>query len=234
MLLRTALLAVGTLLLPPCTLWAQERTLPEQQQELWASFGLKGQLPAVFADMIGEEARKRIRLGAELGYRSTDAFFAGRQIYLDLDMRYKVSKLVDIGIEQRFAYLPDSKNRQRTGLKVMVSETFDRLTVGYRFSYQHNYREWGEVREVFRNRFEAAYDIPKFQLDPEFSAEFFTWAGNQGWLYFGTRYQLGTTWSPTKGHDLGIALVHDRERGVAWPVYRWIYSLSYSIDLRKA
>ena len=105
------------------------RTLPDQQQQLWASFGLKGQLPSVFDDMIGEKARKRIRLGAEVGYRSTDAFFAGRQVYLDLEMRYKVSKLVDIGIEQRFAYLPDSKNRQRTGLKVMVSETFDRLTM---------------------------------------------------------------------------------------------------------
>jgi hypothetical protein len=234
MLLRTALLALGALLLAPCTLRAQERTLPEQQQELWASFGLKGQLPAVFADMIGEEARKRIRLGSELGYRSTDAFFAGRQVYLDLDMRYKVSKVVDIGISQRFAYVPDNKNRQRTDLKVMVSETYDRTTLGYRFSYQHNYREWGGVRDVFRNRFEVEYDIPKFKLDPEFTVEFFTWAGNQGWLYFGTRYQLGTTWSPTKGHDLGIALVHDRERGIPWPVYRWIYSLSYAIDLRKA
>jgi len=90
------------------------------------------------------------------------------------------------------------------------------------------------VREVFRNRFEAAYNIPKFKLDPEFSMEFFTWAGHQGWTYFGTRYQLGTSWSPRKGHDLGMALVHDRERSVPWPVYRWIYSLSYSIDLRKA
>ena len=48
MLLRTALLALGALLLAPCTLQAQERALPEQQQELWASFGLEGTTPAVF------------------------------------------------------------------------------------------------------------------------------------------------------------------------------------------
>ena len=62
MLQRTVLVLLIATLLCPTTLWGQERTLPEQQQELWASFALKGQLPSVFSDMIGEEARKRIRL----------------------------------------------------------------------------------------------------------------------------------------------------------------------------
>ena len=59
------------------------------------------------------------------------------------------------------------------------------------------------MREVLRNRFDVGYDIPKFKLDPAFSVEFFTWAGYEGLIYFGTRYKLGTEWSPEEGSQRG-------------------------------
>jgi hypothetical protein len=89
------------------------------------------------------------------------------------------------------------------------------------------------VREVFRNRFHVGYNIPKWKLDPAFSMELFTWAGHRGLTYFGTRYKFGTEYKLAKGHELGFAVVHDRERAVAAPKYRTILSVSYGINLNK-
>ncbi len=212
---------------------AQERTRPEITQELWASFGLQGRA-TVLQGILGKDIAKRIRTNAELGYRSTDAFFAGRQVYLDLGAGYKLSDHVTVGGEFRYAYRTDAADRQRLCALFEYSTTADRLELGYRFDYQHNFRPFGEVREVLRNKFIAGYNIPKFKLDPKFSVEFFQWAGHQGLIYFGTRYKLGTEWSPRKGHSLGFGVVHDRERMVYAPIYRVIAVIDYTINLRKS
>ena len=211
---------------------AQERLKPDVGTGVWTSMGIKADAPGFLKDLLGKDAFKNIRTGAEIGYRTGDELADGGQLFVDLSARYKLSKLLAVGLEQRAAFRANSPNRYRTGVKVMLAHDIDRLELGYRFTYQHNYREWGEVRELLRNRFEVGYDIPKFQFDPEFSVELFTWAGYRGWDQIGTRYQLGTSWSPMKDHDIGVAVVHDREVGVAYPDHRWILSLSYSIDLR--
>ena len=211
---------------------AQERLLPDRGTGLWTSAGIKADAPGFLKEWLGNDAYKNLRTGAEVGYRTGDELADGGQLFVDLSARYKVNKLLSVGLEQRAAFRQDRPNRHRTGVKMMLSHDIDRLKLGYRFTYQHNYREWGEVRELLRNRFEAGYDIPKFQFDPELSMELFTWAGYRGWDHIGTRYQLGTSWSPVKDHDIGVALVHDRERGVAYPNHRWILSLSYTVDLR--
>ncbi len=231
LVLRAALFALVAVAALFCA--GQERLRPEQRQELWTSVGVKGKAPKLFKDLLGKDTYDRIRLSGELGYRSADAFFAGRQVYLDLGGQYELAKWIDVGVEHRYAVRPGNTARQRTGIMANVSHEIDRFELRYRFNYQHNYREWGDVREVFRNRFQVGYNIPKWKLDPAFSMEFFTWAGYRGWTYFGTRYKLGTEWKLSKGQELGFALVHDRERAVATPTYRTIFSVSYGINLNK-
>jgi len=221
------------LLLLPLAALAQEPPRPEQRQELWTSLGVKGRVPAFLHPIIGDDIIRNLRLSGELGYRSADAFFAGRQVYTDLGAKYKLSDLVSVGLEHRIAFRPDGSTRNRSGLQVDLSHAIDRLELGYRLNYQHNYLEWGDQREVFRNRFEVGYDLPKWKLDPVFSVEFFTWAGYRGLSYFGTRYKLGTEWSPGKGQTLQVAITYDRERDVAWPTYRTILSLGYVVNLNK-
>lgn len=213
-------------------LHAQERTRAAVTPELWGSFGLQGRA-SILKGILSKDIAKRIRTNTELGYRSTDAFFAGKQVYLDLGVGYKVSDHVTVGGEFRYAYRTDAADRQRVCALFEYATTIDRLELGWRFDYQHNFRPFGDVREVFRNKFSAGYNIPKFKFDPKFSVEFFQWAGNQGLIYFGTRYKLGTEWSPKKGHTLGFGVVHDRERMIYDPIYRVIAAVDYTINLRK-
>lgn len=231
-MVRYARLFALCLLALPAAAWAQERLRPETKQELWASFGVKGR-PSFLEGILGKEFTKRLRTSAELGYRSADSFFAGRQFYLDLGSEYKVSDKVSVGTEFRYAYRSADRDRQRLGGMFQYKTELDRFEVGYRFTYQHNFRDRGEVREVLRNKLIAAYNIPKWKLDPQFTAEFFTWAGLQGLAYFGTRYKLGTEFELNKAHSLAVGIVHDRERMVFAPQYRFILALDYSINMRK-
>lgn len=213
-----------------CT--AQERAHPELKQELWTAIAVQGR-PAFIDSLLGVKAAKRIRPSAEVGYRSADSFFAGRQLYLDLGIGYKVTDKITMAAEFRHAYRTSGSDRQRLGGMAQYKTQVGRLELAYRFTYQHNFREWGEVREVLRNKFTVGYDLPKWKLDPQLSTEFFTWAAPQGLSYFGTRYKLGTEWNINKMHSLGIGLVHDRERMVFAPDHRFILSIDYGINLRK-
>lgn len=212
---------------------AQDVLRPAVRQETWGSIGVRGRLPGFFKDMMGKDTYKRFRLGGELGYRSADVFFAGRQFYVEGTMHYKISDLLSVGAEHRFSDRSNDRSRQRSVVQVMVDKEWDRFSAGYRFMYQHTYVEFGGQREVFRNKIDMKYNIPKWKLDPEFSMEFWTWAGNKGLSYFGTRYKLGTEYTIAKGHDVGFGILHDRERDKAWPTHRWIWSVSYTLNLRR-
>lgn len=220
------------LLLLPAAAWAQERLRPDIKQELWASVGLQGR-PSFLEGMLGKSFTKKLRTYSELGYRSADSFFAGKQTYLDLGIGYKINDHVTVGIEGRYAYRSDAEDRQRLCGLFQYKTTWDRVDLGYRFDYQHNFRVFGDVREVLRNKFSTGYNIPKWKFDPQFSVEFFTWAGHKGMTYFGTRYKFGTEWSPKKGHTFGIGIMHDRERMVYAPTYRFMAAVDYTLNLRK-
>ncbi|MBL7951152.1 MAG: DUF2490 domain-containing protein [Flavobacteriales bacterium] len=228
-LLRTFALL---LLLVPMVSRAQERARPAIRQELWASFGMQGR-PSFLEGMLGKSFTKKLRTYSELGYRSADSFFAGRQFYLDLGIGYKVNDHITVGTEGRYAYRSDDVDRQRLCALFKYETKVDRFDLGYRFDYQHNFRAYGDVREVVRNKFISGYNIPKWKLDPQFSVEFFTWVGNKGMAYFGTRYKLGTEFDVKKGHTIGVGVLHDRERMVYEPTYRFMFSVDYSINLRK-
>ncbi len=231
--LRTHVILCIAIALSAMDAIAQERARPTFSDHLWTSVSIVGRPPKFFNDIIGKETRKRLRLNGEVGYRSADAFFAGRQVYFDGGIRYKVSELLSIGVEQRYAYRPGREDRTRTLFQIYLGKKIGRFEFDYRFRYQHNYREFGSQRELFRHRFMAEYNIPKWKLDPFFSTEFFTWANPEGLSYIGTRYQVGTSLKMGKAHSIGLALVHDRERDVAWPEHRWIYSIDYRLNIRQ-
>lgn len=212
---------------------AQDALRPDTRQEVWASAAVQGRLPVFLKDVLGG-AYKDLRVRSELGYRSTDAFFAGRQVFLDVNLRYRLSKGVALAFEHRFAKRTAADGlRHRSIVQLELDHSIGRFTGAYRGLWQHGYVPFGEQREVFRNRFELAYDIRKWKLDPEVSVEFFNWARNKGWSYFGTRYRLGTQYRLSKAHSISLALVHDRERDIAWPTHRWITSVTYTLNLRQ-
>ncbi|MBL0126842.1 MAG: DUF2490 domain-containing protein [Flavobacteriales bacterium] len=211
---------------------AQEALRPAVRTELWTAAVVQGRLPKFMKDVLGK-SYKRVRMRNELGYRSADVFFAGRQTYLDVNLRYKLSSLVDVAYEHRFAIRPDQAGLQHRNIwQAEVGKSFGRWEPGYRFIYQHSYVEWGKQREVFRNRFQVGYKFKNWKLDPQLGVEFFTWASNKGMSYFGTRWSLGTAYNIGKAHSIGLTLLNDRERDVAWPTRRWIWSFTYALNLR--
>jgi len=210
---------------------AQDALRPERTQELWAAASVTGLAPWAFKDLLGERYR-RLVLNGEIGYRSADNFFAGRQVYVDLGGRYKINKWLRLGTEYRYAIRNSGTNRQRLGIIADLDKKIGRMELGYRFIFQRNYLGANRAQNLFRNRISVDYNIPKWKLDPEFSFEFFTLSNNQGLSYIGTRYRLGTSFSPWKGHRISPGIVYDRDRNVAFPVYRTIWSIDYRIDLR--
>ncbi|MEZ4791610.1 MAG: DUF2490 domain-containing protein [Flavobacteriales bacterium] len=228
--LRIALLSA--LFALPFVLRAQDAARPAVRQELWTSIGLQGR-PSFLEDWLGKSTVKRIKTTGEIGYRSADSFFAGRQYYFDLGADYKVSDHITVGSEFRYAIRTGDDDRQRLGGKVQYETELGRATIAYRMTYQHNFRDFGEVREVFRHKVIAKYNFGDWKFDPEFSAEFFTWAGYQGLTYYGTRYKLGTEYDFSKAHAIGVSIVHDRERMVYAPEYRFILAIDYGIKLYK-
>ena len=200
---------------------AQEASAPERWSQLWLDVTVKGRVA------------ERLKGVGGMGYRTGDELGRGKQFYLNGELRYKLHKYVDVGIEQRLAFRFDDKDRSRTGAMVMVGERFGRTTLSYRLNYQHVWLEKGELRDVIRNKFEAEYDVKGVQFDPEFSVEFFTALGTVDAGYDAVRYKLGTSWKPRKGQRLFFALVHDREQNRRRPDYRWIFAFSYAVDLGK-
>lgn len=216
-------------------LLAQEPALrPDVRQELWLSAGVQGRAPKFLKDPLGDHY-KRIRLSGQLGYRSADNFFAGRQLYSDVGIRYKLTDWLNVASEYRYAVRVGSANRQRIGFQARAGHKVGRFDLGYRFTWQRNYLERDRHRTLLRNRFKVEYNIRKWKLDPEFSVEFFTRTDRpEGWFLLGTRYKLGTNWRLAKGHSLGPTLIYDRDGVVNDPVNRFIFSIDYGINLRKA
>jgi hypothetical protein len=225
LLIGTAFWAVSAL--------AQEPLRPATRQEWWLSAAVQGRLPGFLAGPLGD-SYKRFRLRGELGYRSTDVFYEGRQSFLDINLRYKAAKWLALAYEHRFAMRGDGSGiRNRSIVQAEAQRDWGRFTLAYRTIYQHSYIDWGGKRDVLRNRLQAQWNIKGWKLDPQFSAEAFTWAGYQGLLWFGTRYQLTTTYDLNKANSLTFGIIHDRERGMAWPTHRWIGTVTYSLNLRE-
>lgn len=231
-ILPAAALAV---VLMPVLATAQEPPLrPAAAQELWMSVGVRGRAPGFLKDLLGDHYG-RLRLSGEVGYRSADNFFAGRQVYTDLGARYRATKWLAFGFEYRYASRVGAADRQRITPNLVLSRSFGRWDVDYRFIFQRVFLDRDRQRTILRNRFSVAYDIKRWKLDPEFSVEFFTRTDQpqRGWYRLGTRYKLGTSWSPWKGHSFGPSVIYDRDGRVAWPVNRVIWSVDYVLNLRR-
>lgn len=210
-----------------------DRPRPVTTQELWASFSVKGRPPVFLKDMLGDRY-KRILLSGEVGYRSADNFFAGRQIYTDLGVRYKVNRWLAAGAEYRYAARISRADRQRTAMRLHLNRSWGRFDLDHRLIWQRNHLDRDRTRTLVRNRIRVAYDFRSWKLDPELSVEFFTRTDlPRGWTHIGTRYKLATSYTIRKGHRLGPAIVHDRDGRVNDPRNRVIWSLDYTMDLRR-
>ena len=225
-------IVLGLLALPLLCRAQDGELRPRLVQEGWFTVGAQFR-PFKNTSRVAEpKFNKRFRLATEAGYRSDENLSGGKQVFWDLSVRYKFTDYLRVVAEHRFSFRgADKSNSQRTSLQAQLRGEWNRFVGDYRMRYQHEYLDPTDVRDQLRNRLGLTYDIRKWKLDPEVSAEFFTWFGYLGTRLIGTRYSVGTSWTPGKDHEIGIAVMHDREQYVSDPTYRIIYALSYSLDI---
>jgi hypothetical protein len=216
---------------PAC---AQEPMRPRTSEELWMSAQVRGRAPKFMKDLLGDHY-KRLRFSSALGYRSADNFFAGRQIYTEVNARYRFNKHFNFGTEYRYANRGvQQADRHRFLLIGRAATRWKRFSFNYRFIHQWVFLEQDRNSTFIRNRFGVEYNIRKWKLDPVFQMELFTRTDQpQGWNHVGTRFKLGTDIKIADGHFLGPTLVYDSDARVADPVNRVIYSIGYTMDLRR-
>ena len=63
---------------------AQERLKPDVGTGVWTSMGIKADAPGFLKDLLGKDAFKNMRTGAEIGYRTGDELADGGQLFVDL------------------------------------------------------------------------------------------------------------------------------------------------------
>lgn len=206
---------------------------PTVNSELWSSLTLRWKPLKATNKLVEPLLYRKLQATAEVGYRSADQFFAGRQFYIDLGGRYKVNERITLAAEHRYAARTGNSDRQRSSVQGAYNYSWKRFDIQYRLRLQHAFGDPGSERTFARNRIMVAYNIRKWKLDPEFSMESFTWLGYRGIWHRGFRYSIGTDWSPWNGHRLAYKLVHDREYGRAWPEFRFIHSIGWTINLDR-
>ena len=124
---------------------------------------------------------------------------------------------------------------QRIDLNARLKLDKDRTGIKYSVSYQHEFTPPELDRTVLRNKLSIGYDIPKFKLDPEFSAEAFTALYHKGDRFIGMRYELGTevALDKKKKGTLELAVRYDRETNVKEPVHCWMVVLAFQGSYKK-
>lgn len=224
-LLLGALTGVPTLAQEPAPIPTNQRT--------WVSATVRGGLPGPLYRALPANIADRIRLEGEFGYRSGEGFISGQQVFTDLGGRYRINKYFAVGTEFRYAHRFGRTDRQRLGVQLHARKSFGRANLAYRLNYQHNFRPWGRIREVVRNRFEVEYDFPKWKLDPVVSLEQFTWIGHRGVVPIGVRWKVGTAYRINKAQRLTLTFALDRDRGLRMPEDHTIIAFGWVYDLRR-
>lgn len=157
----------------------------------------------------------------------------------------KVLKLFKLETGARFFGINDitgNKQGHRFGYRlygsITVKKNWDRLAFAYRIQYQNQnliprYFEgepepW-EQKQTLRNRIAVGYNIKKWKLDPEISAELFSPLdpSTDNLIFDQLRVGLGTKYKINKHHLLKFRLIYQQNLGATSIERDYILALIY-------
>jgi len=207
---------------------------PGRDMELWLSAAVETR-PFSDKSRVAQTAfMKHFRTALELGYRSNENLGNGKNTYATLGIRYKVNDHLRFGVDNRYNIRDrNSSNSYRIDFGPTFSAKAGRFDLGYRATFQHEFIPVYRVRDYLRNRVSVGYRIKGFRVDPYVSVESFTAFHYKGNYYAGIRYDIGGHVNLKGDHALDIALRHDREIGVAEPLYRTIIVVAYEFEWQR-
>jgi len=207
---------------------------PEKDLEAWFSAALETK---PFTDGSGEARSKfaeNFRVSMEAGYRSNENLGFGKQTYVELGLRHRITEWLRVGTAGRYTHRDKySNDTYRLEFNAVASMKPGRFDLSYRPTWQHEFIPAYRVRTFLRNKVEVQYNIKGLPLNPFVSAESFTALYYKDNFLAGMRYDAGVQWSISKDHTLDLMLRHDREIGVEAPKYRTIINMAYEYYWRR-
>lgn len=175
-----------------------------------------------------------LELIGELAWRNNLDPLASRYWYTVVGSKLKLTDFLKVGAEYRYSWEDRyTSNVSRLDLELRLDWKFGRWDLAHRFKYVHEFIPVGKLRTELRNRLGVEYDIPKWKLDPEFTAEAFTGLHYTGTSLVGMRYNLGTEFNlGKKTRSLGVAVRYDQEIGDDYPKNRWLLVIGFEQEFK--
>jgi Protein of unknown function (DUF2490) len=213
---------------------AGDRPVPRTDSELWVSAAIEAK-PFRESDLsfLQGDFFRRLRTSVEIGYRGNENLTSARLFYTILGFRYRVWEHLRIGAEHRYnSRGATDANTQRTDIMLIGDYEVGRFTLDYRVAGQHEYLPVTSIRDIVRNRLEAAYNTRKSPFDPYASAEHFFWLHYTGNRTIGMRYAAGVRWNLDKVNAANVGVRYDREINLADPLYRTIFAFAFEHTIK--
>ena len=189
------------------------------------------------------KASKKFKLGLGQQLRMEDNTSNVQQYFTNLYGEYKLSKAFKLGLEGRFIRDNDDEgkiqgyeNHLRWALYTGFQHDVNRFNLKYRLQYQ-NKNELGVSSsegvvaiEKIRLKLGARYNIPKWKLDPRFSAEVFRNIGSTN-QFSKIRGTLGTKYSFKNAGTLGVFFRIEKELNQTYPLTSHVIGLNYTYTI---
>ncbi|UTW66347.1 DUF2490 domain-containing protein [bacterium SCSIO 12643] len=183
--------------------YGQERRTRSADNEVWVGFTLKKQVS------------DRVTLSLDQQTRTMDNLEGIRANFLELGMKYELSKHFAVKGQYRYTIRNNSKNTERLSLDLSTKWKYKpaKLTFKYRLRFQNSVVEYtGQNITYLRNRFTMQYKISKkWQTYVEYES-FFKF--NQKNEFRGNRYTLGAKYRISKQMNINAFYQIDQEINV--------------------
>jgi len=199
--------------------------------QVWTEAGISGKL-------IKKKSDWSVEMTSRFDNQGLATFFP--QVGVD----YKITKWLKPSLEYRFIVdrnkYGNYKPSHRINVNVKLDESFKRLTYSLRLRYQSAFISPGansnydsDFDQAFRFKPELSYDIKKFFLTPEMSAEFFynPKFGEDGRQFDRVRFAIGAKVDVKSDHGFSFKYQLDKKLNAYNKGMRHVLSLSYKYSL---
>lgn len=165
-----------------------------------------------------------------------------RTFFPQVSYKYKLNKYIRPSIDYRYIGSRNNEGnfefQHRINANLQFNQEFERLQLGLRLRYQYSTNRLAENFEpefgqAIRIKPSLAYDLPKTDLEPQVSMEFFTGPmdGQNGYHLNRIRWSVGLAYTFEGPHSLEVAYLYDQRIMSPGALNRAILNFSYGYSL---
>jgi hypothetical protein len=165
-----------------------------------------------------------------------------RTFFPQVSYKYKLNKYIRPSIDYRYIGSRNNEGnfefQHRINANLQFNQEFERLQLGLRLRYQYSTNRLAENFEpefgqALRIKPSLAYDLPKTDLEPQVSMEFFTGPmdGQNGYHLNRIRWSVGLAYAFEGPHSLEVAYLYDQRIMSPGALNRAILNFSYGYSL---